>query len=147
MQHIFEYGLNDLDEIVKRLKPLFDRANVVTLEGPLGAGKTTLVREIMQASGVKDDVTSPTFTYVNTYTTADGRTIYHFDLYRLNSLDDFYAAGFDEYLYAPNSLCIIEWPEIVMPLLNENLCKITLEHVDANTRKMFVECLSEYATE
>jgi tRNA threonylcarbamoyladenosine biosynthesis protein TsaE len=142
MQHIFTYGMQDLASIVKRLKPLFDRANIITLEGQLGAGKTTLVSEVMKMYGVNDAITSPTFNYVNTYAAADGRIIYHFDLYRLQSVDDFYAAGFDEYLYAPNSLCIIEWPEIITPLLKENVCAITLEHISVESRKLYIRCVS-----
>ena len=141
MKHSYSYTLEEVPTLVDKLKPLFDRANVVTLEGQLGAGKTTLVKELLQSYGVKDDVTSPTFNYVNEYQAADGRKIYHFDLYRLDDLEHFYSAGFDEYLYAPDSLSIIEWPELVLPLVKENVCHIVLEHVSADKRSMQVECI------
>ncbi|OGB97933.1 tRNA (adenosine(37)-N6)-threonylcarbamoyltransferase complex ATPase subunit type 1 TsaE [candidate division TM6 bacterium RIFCSPHIGHO2_12_FULL_36_22] len=140
MKHEYIYGIDDIPAMVEKLKPLFDRANIVTLEGQLGAGKTTLVKQILKAYDIKEDITSPTFTYVNQYKTKDGRTIYHFDLYRLDDLEHFYSAGFDEYLYSSNSLSIIEWPELILPLVKENVCKIEIEHVSADKRRMIVEC-------
>ncbi|MBT4855700.1 tRNA (adenosine(37)-N6)-threonylcarbamoyltransferase complex ATPase subunit type 1 TsaE [bacterium] len=143
MKHEYKYSLENLSTMVDTLKPFLDRANVVTLEGQLGAGKTTLVKEILSSYGITEDVTSPTFNYVNRYTAPDGRTFYHFDLYRLDDLDHFYSAGFDEYLYASNSLSIIEWPELVLSLVKENVCKIQLEHVNKDERAMHLECISE----
>jgi len=104
------------------------RCSVITFTGDLGAGKTTLIRALLRDLGVLQPITSPTFTYMNRYITADGKTIYHFDLYRLNNLEEFRAQGFDEYLYQPNSYCLIEWPAIVMPLLTQDVCPISLEY-------------------
>ncbi len=88
-----------------------------TLTGTLGAGKTTLVQEMLAQLGVVGPVQSPTYTYVTLYHLADGRTVYHFDLYRLSSYEQFVQAGFDEYLHDENGICFIEWPEIVIPYL------------------------------
>jgi tRNA threonylcarbamoyl adenosine modification protein YjeE len=105
---------------------------VVTLEGQLGAGKTTLTRQLLRMYGVQEPVVSPTFNYMHIYTSKEGKRIYHFDLYRLPSLDYFLAAGFDEYLYAPESITLIEWPAIIEPLLNTYLAvTLTVSSVDS----------------
>jgi len=119
---------------------------IFTLQGPLGAGKTSLVKEILRQNNVTDVVTSPTFTYVKNYSNPSGQTFHHFDLYRIGSLENFIAAGFDEYLYENSerkSFCFIEWPEIIFPLLDQQenrfrTCKISLNYDpnDLNQRQI-----------
>lgn len=132
-------GLDELSTVVDYLKSLMNVCAVFTFTGSLGAGKTTLVRSLLRELGVKDNITSPTFTYVNQYKNSSDQTFYHFDCYRLESLDDFVLAGFDEYLYEPNSWSFIEWPEVVMPLLKEKVCHVTIEHVGQESRKFVIE--------
>ena len=132
--HVISYSKNDLDRVAKKLSTLADGCEVFTFTGPLGAGKTTLVGCILAHLGVTQAVTSPTFTYMQVYTTADGKKVYHFDLYRIDSIDAFIAAGFDEYLYQSNSLIFIEWPEVIMPLITRSACHITLEYQDEGSR-------------
>ena len=115
-------------KIAQELWALHDQCKVYTFTGPLGVGKTTLVREILRQAGVADTVSSPTFTYVNVYKNPQGQTFYHFDAYRLNTLEQFQLQGFDEYLYAPNSWAFIEWPEHVAPILTHQVCEVTLEY-------------------
>jgi tRNA threonylcarbamoyladenosine biosynthesis protein TsaE len=109
---------------------------VYTFTGTLGAGKTTLIRMLLQEWGINQSVTSPTFTYVNVYQTPHKEILYHFDLYRLNSLDQFIEAGFDEFLYRDNSWAFIEWPSIITPLLNRNVCDVVIDYIDENVRKV-----------
>ena len=109
---------------------------IITLSGPLGAGKTTLVQHILTRLGVTEPIQSPTYAYVMTYTTAQGLNIFHFDLYRLRNMQDFIDAGFEEYLYQPHSLCLIEWPEIVYPLLTHDVCNLILEYDGTEQRKI-----------
>ncbi len=86
--------------------------DVVALVGDLGAGKTTLVRGLCTGLGIApDDVSSPTFALCNVYD-AGAFQVAHMDLYRLESPDDLQAAGLDEWLGAPDALCLIEWPEV-----------------------------------
>jgi len=89
---------------------------VFALHGAMGAGKTTLVKEICKHLGSADNAVSPTFSIVNEYNTASGETIYHFDFYRIKSIDEAYNIGYEEYFYS-GSYCFVEWPGIIEPLL------------------------------
>ena len=83
---------------------------VLFLEGGLGAGKTLLTKEILKAFGVSDEVTSPTYTYVQEYE-GGGRKFAHFDLYRLENKQDFFAKGFQEIAEDETVACFVEWPD------------------------------------
>ena len=124
-----KFGLKDIKKLVREIIPLIKGARIVTFSGPLGAGKTTLIQALAKELGVKDQVKSPTFTYFITYKTDEG-VLYHFDLYRLQSADSFYEAGFDEYLYLPQSQVFIEWPEIIKKQLPEDHLSIELDYVE-----------------
>ncbi len=130
------FSLDQLDEVAHKLWALRDACQVYTFTGSLGAGKTTLVKEILKNAGIDEVTTSPTFTYVNIYKNKKGQTLYHFDLYRINSLEEFLQQGFDEYLYVPGSWCFIEWPEIITPLLKKNVCRIALDYQGADKRRL-----------
>lgn len=119
---------SEMSELAEQIADFVYPQLIIELIGPLGAGKTTLVRELCNKLGAREDVTSPTFTYVNLYTTKDGLTIYHFDLYRITSVHDFIDAGFTEMLHQSQSICIIEWPEIIRHLLTPPLCTIELSY-------------------
>jgi tRNA threonylcarbamoyladenosine biosynthesis protein TsaE len=132
------YGLDEIDRVVEGLLELMSSCSVFTFTGPLGAGKTTIIRELLGRLGVHDPVTSPTFTYVNVYSNKKGQKFYHFDLYRINSLDAFCQAGFDEYLFQPSSWVFIEWPEPIMPILTHDTCNIFIDYCD-DKRKIFID--------
>jgi tRNA threonylcarbamoyladenosine biosynthesis protein TsaE len=136
------YSLNELDTVVLELIKKMRTAQVLTFTGPLGAGKTTVIRELLKQCGITQPVTSPTFTYVNRYQNLEGQIFYHFDLYRIESLDDFIAGGFGEYLYQPNSWAFIEWPELIMPILSQDVCHITIDYPEDNVaqREMTITC-------
>lgn len=133
------YGISEIESVAESLQPLLTRTAVMTFTGPLGAGKTTLIRAICQKAGVKENVNSPTFTYLNIYHADSGLAFYHFDLYRIRTLDDFLFAGFDEYLFQPNSKALIEWPEVIMPLLTHDTCHITIDYHGLEERQL--KCL------
>jgi len=92
--------------------------SIVLLKGDLGAGKTTLAQMICEIFGVKEQVTSPTYTLVNEYETANEHVVYHFDLYRLQKEDELQGIGFLEYIDSGN-ICLIEWPEIASKYLHD----------------------------
>lgn len=133
------YGIDGIPNIVEKLYTLLAMCKVMTFTGPLGAGKTTLTRLLLQRCGVADLITSPTFTYVNVYENKEGQTFYHFDCYRIKTVEDFRAAGFDEYLYQPQSVVFIEWPEVVMPILTHDVCHLTIEY-EGEKRSITIEC-------
>lgn len=94
--------------------------------GSMGAGKTTFIKSVCEAMGVKDAINSPTFAIVNEYEDAKGETIFHFDFYRIKSIAEVYNMGYEEYLYS-DAYCFIEWPELIEELLPEDTVKVTIE--------------------
>jgi tRNA threonylcarbamoyladenosine biosynthesis protein TsaE len=97
---------------------------IVLLEGPMGSGKTTLVSLIMEASGVKAEVSSPTYSIVQQYDFPSGK-FFHFDLYRLKDQDELLDIGFEEYLDSGHP-CLIEWPQLAEGLLPDNVLYVSL---------------------
>ena len=114
----------------KKLKP----GDVISLEGNLGAGKTTFVKGVLKGLNYKYDVTSPTFTLINEYH-ADIKVI-HIDFYRESSIERWKVIGLDEYLYSDN-IIILEWGDIVRNLLPNDMITIFFEHIDLNKRRIF----------
>ena len=106
---------------------------VVTLNGELGAGKTTLARAICRGYGVVDEVTSPTFTLVHEYRGARS-PVYHLDLYRLKGPDDLANIGWDEIMSA-EALVLIEWPERAAELLPSDHVPILLQHLPGDSER------------
>ena len=92
--------------------------------------------EMLAKLGDVGPVQSPTYTYVTLYHLADGRTVYHFDLYRLSSYEQFVQAGFDEYLHDENGICFIEWPEKIQSLIPEKCTIINIEILPNGFRKL-----------
>lgn len=135
-----KYSLDQIENVAKQFVTDIQSTKVVTFTGGLGAGKTTFIRTVLQKMGVTDPITSPTFTYFNQYRASDGRIIYHFDLYRLKDLVEFEAAGFFEYVYQPNSIAFIEWPEILNGALKESCCRAQLSVLSHNERLLEYNC-------
>lgn len=98
--------------------------DVVVLSGDLGSGKTKFTEGILSYFGLDNEISSPTFTIVNEYN-KDNTNLYHFDVYRLSSIDEFYAIGGDEYF--ERGICIIEWGEIIKDALPSNYIHISFE--------------------
>ena len=137
MIDIIFHAANISDVVEKYLNPLLQKYSILVFKGPLGAGKTTIIKKLLTACGVTDVITSPTFTYVNSYENTDGKVFNHFDLYRITTIDGFFELGFDEYLYRKDEISCIEWPEIIEPFLNElgiceYVCVIDLEYMAEN---------------
>ncbi len=121
------HNLNELPEVARQLINDLDDRTVITFNGEMGAGKTTFINALCRELGVEsDDTSSPTFALVNEYrsdTTAE--LIYHFDLYRLEDLDEALDMGIEDYLDC-GALCLIEWPQVIDPLLPTDVVEVNI---------------------
>lgn len=107
---IFEaVGLENLPEVAAQIAQQL-RPGIISVEGEMAAGKTTTISAILKALGIVDPDGSPTYSLVNEYE-VDNRTIYHFDLYRLNSAEELYDIGIENYLDKANTIVLVEWFE------------------------------------
>jgi tRNA threonylcarbamoyladenosine biosynthesis protein TsaE len=128
MEKMLVYAKSELPEVIDVVIECLQNISIITLQGSLGAGKTTFSKALLKRLGVVDVVLSPTFTYVNEYMSENGLKIYHFDLYRLDSEVDFIELGFDEYLYQKDALVLIEWPEVLTSLLKNNCLRLEFDY-------------------
>jgi len=109
---------------------------VILFEGPMGAGKTTLIKEVCRQLGVQENVSSPTFALVNEYEASEGKLIYHFDFYRINDEREALNIGALEY-FDSGRMCLIEWPSMIKSLLPEHYLLVNLQPAaDSETRTM-----------
>lgn len=132
------HGTEMLEHVSEQILSALGGRTVVAFEGDMGAGKTTLINAICRCKGAVDDATSsPSFSIVNEYVGADGDTIYHFDLYRLDDIEEVYDMGFEDYLYSGN-LCLIEWPDIALSLLPEDTARVEIRVMDDGARRISV---------
>ena len=131
-------GLGDLPDVAEEIIASLDRRNVVAFFGPMGAGKTTLIREICAQLGSTDTVTSPTFALITRYDTAEGAPIFHFDFYRIERPEEAFDMGYEEYFYS-DGLCLVEWPEKVEELLPDEVMKVTITPTSPTKRTITIE--------
>jgi tRNA threonylcarbamoyladenosine biosynthesis protein TsaE len=137
-------GLGELRRIGRRLAKALRGGDLVLLFGPLGAGKTTLVRAIAEALEVTDQVRSPSFTLVNIY---GGRLlIQHLDLYRLDEIGDDDALALEEYVEG-GAVTLVEWPQAGIGRLGAPTWKVRLEHESLRERSVEIEAMTDEAGE
>lgn len=130
-------SLDELKSVAEAVIESLDGRNVVAFCGAMGAGKTTLISAIMEYLGSDDTVTSPTFALVNQYGTAGGDTVYHFDFYRINRIEEVFDMGYEEYFYS-GDLCLIEWPELIEELLPEDAMVVRIEVLSPTERRFTI---------
>ena len=131
-----EIKIENIGDIASAARKFVDEMGencVFAFYGKMGAGKTTFIKSICDALGVKDVVTSPTFAIVNEYADAKGQPVYHFDFYRIKNLREAYDMGCEEYFYSGYP-CFIEWPELVEELLPEDTVKVSIEVLENESR-------------
>ncbi len=125
MKH--EIRINSLDAIGEAAEQFLKETaghSVIAFYAPMGAGKTTFTTAICHKLGVSEDaVSSPTFSIVNEYKTADKESVFHFDFYRINKIEEAFDIGFYDYIDS-GSLCLIEWPENIESILPEETLKV-----------------------
>ena len=124
-------GLEESKDFGYKLGSLLKSGDILCLNGELGAGKTTLTKSIGLGLEVEDYITSPTFALINEY---EGRVpVYHFDVYRLERVEDSFDLGFDEYFFG-NGVCIIEWGERIEKILPEERISLNIEKTSEDGR-------------
>ncbi len=128
----------ELPQVAEAILAAMNNRTVVVFRGEMGAGKTTLIREIAAALGSTDTVTSPTFAIVNQYRGTNDRPIYHFDFYRIEDIREAYDFGYEEYFYS-GELCLVEWPEKIESLLPEEIVTVHIALNDETTRTFEIE--------
>ena len=131
-------SLSELPKVAELVLESLEGRNVVAFFAPMGAGKTTLISALMEKTGSEDIVTSPTFALVNQYYTAEREPVYHFDFYRINSINEAFDMGYEEYFYS-GDLCLVEWPEKVEQLLPDDTMVVKIEIIDETTRLFTIE--------
>ena len=134
MKQIQIDSLSDLKQVAREVVESLDGRTVVLLRGEMGAGKTTLISRIAAYLGAEDNVTSPTFALVNQYEGSECR-IYHFDFYRIDTIEEVFDLGYEEYFYS-GDLCLIEWSEKIGELLPEDVMTVTI-HVNSESSRTF----------
>jgi tRNA threonylcarbamoyladenosine biosynthesis protein TsaE len=118
--------VKDLEKAAKKLLAHFPGQRIFAFYGRMGAGKTTFIQSICQCLGSTDNVISPSFALINEYKTASLHSIFHFDFYRINDLEEVFDLGYEDYFYS-GEYCLIEWPEKVEPLLPEKYVSVKME--------------------
>lgn len=128
-------SLQNLPQVAGQILAEGESFPIWRLEGKMGAGKTTLTKALCDAYGVTDVVNSPTFSLVNEYQSDAGKTIFHFDFYRIKDPQEAMDIGLYEYFDSGNR-CIVEWAEKVEPYMPESFFLIEIEPVSENIRRI-----------
>ena len=126
-------GANETIRVAEEYAKTLKKGDVVLLRGEMGAGKTAFTKGIARTLGITDEITSPTYAYMNDY---DG-ILYHFDCYRLSSGEDAEALGLTDYFYG-NGICVVEWSENISSVLPENVKIVTIEKLGDDKRKIIL---------
>ena len=143
---MFELVSNSEEEtkqIGRKIASILKKGDIIVLSGELGSGKTNFTEGVLWYFNKQDEISSPTFTIVNEYETYN-EMIYHFDVYRLEDIDEFYAIGGEEYF--DKGICLIEWGEMIEELLPKRYLKIKFERnfEDETKRKMTFESFGNF---
>ncbi|MCQ2309249.1 MAG: tRNA (adenosine(37)-N6)-threonylcarbamoyltransferase complex ATPase subunit type 1 TsaE [Bacteroidales bacterium] len=126
-----------LSQVTDLLLSWRDKSDIIAFYGPMGAGKTTLIKNLCHRMGVTDEVNSPTFALVNEYLT-ENDSIFHFDFYRIKRLEEVFDIGYEDYFYSGH-LCLLEWPELIDPLMPEHFIKVEIALGNTDTSRI-IKC-------
>lgn len=129
------FSLDQIQQAAERFLADTAGRKVFAFHGEMGAGKTTFIHALCETLGVKDAITSPTFSIINQYESGAGTTIYHMDLYRIRDEQEAINAGMEDCLYSGNT-CLVEWPDRAPGIFPEDTLHVCIEALDTNTRKL-----------
>lgn len=132
MKQIITYSEEETKKVARNIAEKIGNTGVIVLNGELGAGKTKFTEGFLSCFGLENEISSPTFTIVNEYKN-EKANIYHFDVYRLEDVEEFYAIGGEEYF--SKGICIIEWGEIIKEALPKHYIKIEIKKDKENFDK------------
>lgn len=138
----YNFSSNSLDDTLmlgKNLASLLKKGDLVVLSGELGAGKTKFTEGFLKFFKLEDEISSPTFNIVNEYK-KDDISIYHFDVYRLEDVSEFYEIGGDEYF--ENGICLIEWGELIKDALPKSFISIDITKLENDENKRLFRFIS-----
>jgi tRNA threonylcarbamoyladenosine biosynthesis protein TsaE len=135
IEKIIIKGLENIDDAAREFLKRKPINPIVALYGEMGAGKTTFTKALCRVLGVVDGVNSPTFTLINEYRTKQDETIFHFDFYRIEKLEEAFDIGFEEFIYSGN-LCIIEWPEKIEQILPPDTLRVKISVLEDGSREL-----------
>ena len=129
-------SLEHLRPTARTLLDLTEGRRVFAFYAPMGTGKTTFIKAVCEELGVSDVINSPTFSIINEYhSDQTGELIYHFDCYRLNKIEDALNLGVEDY-FDSGSLCFIEWPELLEPILPNDTVHVRIEELEDGKRRL-----------
>ena len=129
------FTLDEIESAAAKFARLTAAYKVFALEGEMGAGKTTFVHAFCKVAGVKDTISSPTFSIINQYITQQQKIIYHIDLYRLKNEEEAIQAGVEDCLFSGNT-CFVEWPQKAPGIFPDTTLHISITAIYMNTRKL-----------
>ncbi len=133
----FDYTLANINKVAQKILKATD-CKIFLFYGSMGVGKTTLIKAIVKELGVRDNVSSPTFSLVNEYRDQRHNPIYHFDFYRIEKEEEAMDMGIEEY-FDNDAYCLIEWPEKIKNLLPLNTVSIQITEIDVNKRNIILK--------
>ena len=133
MLHIEIKNLASLQPAARDFINQMGNHTVFAFYGGMGAGKTTFIKAVCKELGVRETVASPTFAIINEYKDREGTSLYHFDFYRINKLEEAFDFGYEDYFYS-GCLCFIEWPELVEEVLPEETVRIVIREQEDGSR-------------
>lgn len=136
MRHYHSTSAQQTEQIAAQLAKKLRGGDVLAFRGGLGAGKTAFVRGLAEGLGVTGEVASPTFSLVNEY--RGNPPLYHFDMYRISTMDDLYFTGFFDYL-ENGSILAIEWSENISDWLPDGVITVTINRLGDEEREILID--------